>query len=116
LTNTSAVADLYLLIFDKIRAGEPIDHGRTSLYFCENGEYVMHDLIDAITRALHSRGKLTTPTPTAFTVDEIKRYFPDGTMFGANSRCRADRSRAIGWDPKKGPEELLANVEEEIPN
>lgn len=116
LTNTYVVADLYVLILDKTLAGEPIGHGRTSLYFCENGEYVMHDLVVAITHALHSRGKSMAPTPTAFTMDEIKHYFPNGTMFGANSRCRADRSRAIGWRPKKGPEEILANVEEEIPN
>jgi hypothetical protein len=116
LTTHMAVADLYILIFDKIRSIAPVGHGRTGLYFCENGEYVMQDLAATITRALHARGKSTTPTPTAFAVEEIQRYFPQGTMFGANSRCKAERSRAIGWRPTKEPREFLVSVEAEIPN
>lgn len=111
-----AVTDLYILIFDKIQSVPPIGHGRTGLYFSEHGEYVMEDLAATITRALHARGKSTTPTPTPFTAEEIQRYFPQGTMFGANSRCKAERSRAIGWRPTKEPREFLVGVEAEIPN
>lgn len=116
LTTHMVVADLYILIFDKIQSVAPVGHGRTGLYFCENGEYIMQDLATTITRALHARGKSMTPTPTTFAVEEIQRYFPQGTMFGANSRCKAERSRAIGWRPTKEPQEFLVSVEAEIPN
>ena len=32
-------------------------------------------------------------------------------IFGANSRARVTRSRAIGWNPRKSGQDMLLNVE-----
>jgi hypothetical protein len=76
----------------------------------------MHDLASAVAKALHKAGKSKSPTPTTFTPEEMRRYFPSGTMFGTNARCKAERSRAIGWQPRKRHQDFLLSVKEEIPS
>lgn len=39
-------------------------------------------------------------------------YF--ASMFGGNSRGVAKHSKALGWNPKKGTREMLANVIYEV--
>ena len=110
------MADLYILLFEKIQSGEPLAHGRHGFYFGENGEYVNYDLAKAVSEALYSRGKSKSATPTTLTEDEMAKYYPGTMFFGANSRCKAERSRAVGWNPKKGDSEFLASVKDEVPN
>jgi len=116
MTLLIAVADLYFLLLEGIHSGKPLAHGRNGFYFGENGEYVNYDLSKAVSEALYSKGKVKSTTPTAFTEDEMAKYYPGTLFFGANSRCKAERSRAIGWNPKKGDPEFLASVKEEVPN
>ncbi|GLB40173.1 putative NAD-P-binding protein [Lyophyllum shimeji] len=113
-------ADLYVLVFDHSRGFDhshgrkEVAHGRVGYYFAENGEYVMYDLAKAIAETLYQEGKVKSPNPTSFTDEEMKVYFPNGTMYGANARCRAERSRAAGWHPRKGYHDLVTSIKGEI--
>lgn len=110
----TTVTDLYMLLFDHVYSQKPVAHGRHGFYFGENGEYTMHDIMTAISQELYDQGKSKSPTPTSFTEEETAKYFPRGTMLGTNSRCKAERSRRLGWEPNKGYQDLLASIKGEI--
>ncbi|RDB25814.1 Uncharacterized protein C2A9.02 [Hypsizygus marmoreus] len=108
------ITDLYILLFDYILSHKPLAHGRQGFYFGENGEYTVYELAKAISEALYHQGKAKSSKPSSFTEEEIKEYFPNGTMFGTNSRCKAERARSLGWHPRKGHHDFLASVKAEI--
>lgn len=86
-------------------------HGTLGYYFAENGEHNFHSISETIGKIMLDMRKTDDPLPRPLTKDEAKKYFPDGgAMMGANARCRADRSRAIGWKPKKGTKDMLASI------
>ncbi|KAF8149869.1 hypothetical protein B0H34DRAFT_785168 [Crassisporium funariophilum] len=89
-------------------------HGVSGFYFCENGEHTLHSVGEAIGKAMVALGKAKDPTPTSFTTEELAKYFPNGTGLGSNSRCRADRSRGLGWKPVKTTQDMLASVQHEM--
>ena len=76
---------------------------------------MLYDLAKAVSEALYNKGRSKSATPTALTGDEMTKYYPGTMFFGGNSRCKGERSRAIGWNPKKGDPDFLASVEEEVP-
>ncbi|KAG6853598.1 hypothetical protein C0991_002921 [Blastosporella zonata] len=106
--------DLYLVLFDAIIAGKDIGHGREGIYFSENGEHTFYDIGVEISKALVELGKGTSTEPTSLTKEELDKYFYGSNFFGANSRCRANRSRAIGWRPTKTARDLLASIKPEV--
>ncbi|KAG6831796.1 hypothetical protein H0H92_007473 [Tricholoma furcatifolium] len=108
------VTDLFILIFDHVLSHKDIGHGREGFYFGENGEYVMWNAAKAVAQTLHDAGKVKTSLPSSYTEEEMRRFFPSGTMFGTNARCKGDRSRAIGWRPRKGWQDLVASIKCEI--
>jgi len=123
------VTDLYILIIDNIipyksdsrahperpRTPTPhFQHGASGFYFGENGEHTLHSVGEAIGKVMVTLGKSKDPTPTPFTEEEIQKYFPKGTSLGTNSRCRADRSRGIGWKPRKTTKDMLASIKHEF--
>ena len=107
------VADLYILLLEQILSGKPLAHGRNGFYFGENGEYTAYDLCKVISEVLYDQGKSKSATPTTFTEDEMANL-PGISFFGSNSRCKAERSRAIGWNPKKGDADFLPSVKSEV--
>lgn len=123
---TCLVADLYILIIDYIVAHNPdrhnrprtpnpkFEHGASGFYFGENGEHTLRSVSDVIGQTMVELGKAKDPTPTPFTDEEFCEYFPNGTSLGSNSRCRADRSRAIGWKAKKTTKDMLASIKHEF--
>jgi hypothetical protein len=90
-------------------------HGAAGFYFCENGEHELYDVGESIGKAMVALGKTTNPVPTPFTEQEYKKY-PGLSLagLGTNARCRADRSKAIGWKPKMETKDMLASIEQEI--
>lgn len=116
------VAQLYIILFDLILKGPddpnvPIEfeHGRSGFYFGENGEHKRWDVYKAAAVAMHNLG-IGSEEPTSFTEEEMAKYFPDGdrTNLSTNSRCKADRGRAIGWKPTRTSKDMLESIEEEV--
>ena len=131
-----SVADLYIVLYDSIINNPATGHGREGFYFGVNGEHTLYDVCKAIGEALVAVGKADNPEPTAFTNEEIIRYFgvqvsnhpsfftraqskpnrdAQGSLFmGSNCRAVANRSRSIGWKPVKTTKDLLASVKPEV--
>ncbi|KAL0566873.1 hypothetical protein V5O48_015125 [Marasmius crinis-equi] len=109
------VADLYSVLYDSIvKNPKQTGHGREGIYFGASGEHRLYDVSEAIGRVLVELGITTTVEPTTFSKEEILKYFKGYTLLGSNSRCRANRSMAIGWDPKKTTKDLLESVRAEV--
>jgi hypothetical protein len=70
------VADLYIVLFDRIRANpEGTPHGREGFFFGANGEHTLYDVGKKIAEALLELGVGQSPEPTSFTEEEVERYF-----------------------------------------
>lgn len=112
------VADLYITLFDSILNGQDTAHGVDGIYFAENDQFEFMGLYKAAGQVLFDSGRISSPDPIPYTAEEIKaspmvRSFRTTSlkklmpihsqlgMSGINSRCIADRSRALGWKPVK---------------
>ncbi|KAF8066913.1 hypothetical protein FPV67DRAFT_1215028 [Lyophyllum atratum] len=112
--NIEEVADLYLVLYDSIKTNPATGHGREGFYFGENGEHNLYDVGKAVSEALVAIGKGKSAEPTTFTQEEINKYFGGSPYLGSNSRCRASRSRAIGWKPVKTTADMMASIKAEV--
>ncbi|KAL4247620.1 NAD(P)-dependent Metabolic Enzyme [Abortiporus biennis] len=115
------ISQLYITLFDYIvNNPETTPHGREGFYFGENGEHEWYEISKEIASVLFKLGKTKTQTePTTFTKEELVKYFGSeaaGYSYGTNARCRANRSRSIGWKPKYTKEDMLASIEPETRN
>jgi len=129
------VADAFVVLYDAIVDGTSpaLAHGREGYYFTENGEHTYYDLTKAIGSALVNLGKATFPEPTTFTEDEIKKLFGGVSTHsvvlitqliicsfvkfnwhGTSSRSVANRTKELGWNPKKTTKDLLDSILPEI--
>lgn len=73
-------------------------------FFCENGhEFAWGDAAKVIGKALYEAGKVKAPEPVTIPPEEYKDLFGDWTPWaiGSNSRNRARRLRALGWEAKE---------------
>ena len=69
-------ADLYIILFDAIvHDPESVGHGRNGYYFGANGEHSWYDICKEIGRAMESLGLADHSEPTAFSDEELVRYF-----------------------------------------
>lgn len=111
-------AEQFIVLFDKIVSGsDEAGHGREGFYFGENGEYTWLELAQAVGEALFEKGFTKTPEASTFTTEDLVKYFGSGAIgnyLGTNSRCRANRSRAIGWQPKHSKNDMLASIKPEV--
>ncbi|KAI0327641.1 NAD-P-binding protein [Cubamyces sp. BRFM 1775] len=113
------VADLYVLLLDAVlRDPTTVGHGWEGFYFGENGEHSWYEVQRAIGEALVRRGISEDPEPTPFTMEELVKYFGSEAVgryySGSNARCRAERSRSIGWKPRYTTADMLKSVESEM--
>ncbi|KNZ81922.1 hypothetical protein J132_10201, partial [Termitomyces sp. J132] len=107
------VADLYIVLYDSIKNNPATGHGREGFYFGENGEHTLYQIGKAISEALVEIGRGNSPEPTTFSKEEVQKYFGSNYL-GTNSRCRANRSRAIGWKPTKTTADMLGSIKLEV--
>ncbi|KAH9481425.1 Oxidase ucsJ [Psilocybe cubensis] len=113
--NIEEVADLYIVLFNAIRSNpSTTGHGREGIYFGESGEHSLYEVCKAIGQAMVALGKSDNPEPTTFTKEELDKYFQGSDYLGTNSRCRANRSRSIGWNPVKTKEDFIASIRAEV--
>ncbi|KAK0439027.1 uncharacterized protein EV420DRAFT_1203380 [Desarmillaria tabescens] len=105
-------ADLYLKLYDAIVDGKnpALGHGREGFYFGASGEHLLYDLSLHLGAVLVELGKATEKEPTSFTKEEMAKYFGSLDFLGSNSRCVVNRSKAIGWAPKKTTKDLFASL------
>ena len=111
----AARAFIVLLDFvERASAGELLQN---PYFFCENGvETSWKEVAVEIGRILFERGKIEDPTPRTIPKELYGDLFGEETpvMIGLNSRSRAERLRALGWQPQeKGWRESLS--EDEVP-
>ncbi|KAF8968166.1 hypothetical protein BDZ97DRAFT_1801302 [Flammula alnicola] len=112
--NIEDVADLYVVLYNSIQKDPTTGHGREGIYFGESGEHTLYEVGKAIGEALVELGKSDNPEPSTFSKEEIDKYFQGSTYLGTNSRCRANRSRSIGWKPIKTKKDFLASIKPEV--
>ncbi|PCH42431.1 hypothetical protein WOLCODRAFT_152461 [Wolfiporia cocos MD-104 SS10] len=112
--NIDEVADLYILILDSVLSGRKIGHGRDGFYIGENGEHMLYDVSRAIGEAMVALGRARTNRVSTFSRAELDKYFGGSDYLGSNVRCRAERSRAIGWKPAKTTRDMLVSIRPEI--
>ncbi|KAI0358736.1 NAD-P-binding protein [Trametes cingulata] len=112
--NVDDVVQLYEVLWNCIVAEKDVGHGKEGYYFAENGEHKLYEVAKAIGVALKEFGLADTDEPSSFTKEELDNYFDGSESLGSNSRCRAERSRAIGWKPRKTTEDMLASIKPEI--
>ncbi|KZT27594.1 NAD(P)-binding protein [Neolentinus lepideus HHB14362 ss-1] len=111
------MADLYMLVFNKVLSNPEAPHGRDALYFAAADEHKLIDVYSTIAKSLYELGKVNSPELTQLADDEVIKYYGN-PMFvtsvnGGNSRCRADRSFALGWKPTRGTKDMLDSIKPE---
>ncbi|KAF8800062.1 NAD(P)-binding protein [Phlegmacium glaucopus] len=109
VSNTD-LSDLYLLLFNRIKANpEDVPHGREGYYFAIGGEFTIHEYVSIIGEIMTKRGKAKSSVPQPFTEEELGRYLPPqySQITGGNSRGGADRAKSIGWKPTASREDYF---------
>ena len=103
-----------MVLFDAIvRSPDSTGHGWEGFYFGESGEHSWYQISKTIGDALVQLGIAAEAEPTSFSTEELVKYFGSeqvGLSFGANSRCRGNRSRSIGWKPKHTVEDMFKHI------
>ncbi|GJE90825.1 NAD(P)-binding protein [Phanerochaete sordida] len=112
-------ADLFVLLFDAVtaRGADNVGHGTHGYYFAGNDEAAWRDIARAIGDALRALGRTRDAAPTPFSDAELAQYFFSyeiGQLWGTNSRFRASRAKALGWEPKHTTADLLASIRPEV--
>ncbi|KAJ3516695.1 hypothetical protein NLJ89_g967 [Agrocybe chaxingu] len=106
-------ADLYLILFDAVRA-KP-DEVPRGYYFTENFHYSSLEVSTVIAETLVELGISTDAKPSGFTVEEREKYFGAfWPLLGTNCYAKANRGRALGWKPKYGKEAFFADIKSEV--
>ncbi|KAH9168824.1 hypothetical protein EDB89DRAFT_1855069 [Lactarius sanguifluus] len=106
-------AELYQIILDAALSDPNTPHGRDGYYFGASDEYRLYDLAKAYSQVLYDLGKGKSPEPTSFTAEEVQKYF-GGAWLGSNSRCKAERGRALGWKPTKTTKDFFDSVRPDV--
>ncbi|KIJ55851.1 hypothetical protein M422DRAFT_240474 [Sphaerobolus stellatus SS14] len=103
------VASLINTVFEAALAGKTVT-GWEGYYFGESGEYKQLDVCKIVAKTLHANG-IGTPEPTPFTEEEFDKYYGGSHYLGANSRCRGERVRAMGWKATHSNQDFLNGLE-----
>lgn len=101
---------------DSTAAAKTLD---SPYYFVEttgDNEPSWHDVATLIGEQLHKAGKIKDPAPRQVPSDLYKDLFGEGTdgTVGLNSRSRAVKLRALGWQPRE-KDWRRSYVEDELP-
>ncbi|KAH9480248.1 Oxidase ucsJ [Psilocybe cubensis] len=117
LISVQETADLYIALFDAIRANpDGPGHGTEGYYFGESNLFFYKDLAAAVSEALVEVGVGISTEPSPFTPEEVETLVHPviAQMVGSNSHAKGDRSRALGWKPTSTKEDLFATIKKEV--
>ncbi|KAF8578200.1 NAD(P)-binding protein [Ramaria rubella] len=106
------IATAILAVFEAAIEGRTAT-GREGYYFGETGEYTHYDVARELARTLHARG-IGTAEPTPFSAEDMSKYWGGSYYVGTNSRCRAERTRQLGWKSVHKEEEFLQSIGPEV--
>lgn len=121
--NSVHIADLvflYEIVLNKAISGESIPHGKSGIYFTENGEHSWWDLSHAIAQAGVKAGVIKQEEPQKLSLEEATKRLTGGETkiaelgFASNSRTKAVLGRELGWNPKKTTDDLKQYVYDEL--
>lgn len=107
------LADFYVLLLEKAVEGKA-SYGKDGWYFAESSQHCLKDLMHKIGDVMYAKKLIKDHTVRTLTPEQAEQcysfYAYDG--IGCNSRCKAERSRALGWKPKRG--DILGSIEAEV--
>jgi len=109
------LADFYLLLLEKALSGKA-STGREGWYFCESGENYLKDVVAEIGKSLYDYKLIQQAEPVQFKPEEVDKYLGSYGWQGiaSNSRCKADRARALGWKPSGTRGTIFDNIKAEV--
>lgn len=98
------LAAFFFLLLEKAvegKAGPSLPEG--GWFFVENGEYSAIDAANKIGQVLFEKKAVETQEVNQFSGEEVSKYLGSHgwLVFGGNSRCKAERSRQLGWQPTR---------------
>ncbi|KAJ3734206.1 NAD(P)-binding protein [Lentinula guzmanii] len=105
------LSDLYSILFDAVLSPLPnLGHGREGYFFGANEEHTLYQVGKSISDVMFKMSKSKGGEPSTFTKEEVDKYFNGSSYLGSNSRCRSNRSKTLGWAPKKTTEDMLESI------
>ncbi|CAO3644373.1 unnamed protein product [Cunninghamella blakesleeana] len=113
------LADLYMILINKLINHELSNEylGRNGYFFGESGAYLWRDAFEAIGKNLYQLGCIESPTPKIIRTDAefVAAYksLPYLPVIGGSSHVKGDKSRKLGWNPKKNADDFFREIERE---
>jgi len=98
------LARAYMTVLHWMESASPETVLENPYFFVENGEELSWaSCAEEIGKALHKAGKVQDPTPREIPADLYSDLFGQWSLpvLGQNSRNRANRLRALGWQPRE---------------
>ncbi|KAJ3028314.1 hypothetical protein HDV00_010473 [Rhizophlyctis rosea] len=113
------LCELYELILQKALKGEPAPNGKDGMYFAETGSHSWLSISERVGKVGHELGVLDTDQVKNVTLVDVAAWCGGSTYitevaFASNARCTSDRSRSIGWNPKKTEKDWEEAVREDF--
>ncbi|KAH0609178.1 uncharacterized protein H6S33_001406 [Morchella sextelata] len=98
------LADMYVLLVEEALKpnGGRVTWGPENYYFAESGEHIWGEVSQAIANICKEKGLIQDNTVESLTPEDVKKFAPTGHLeWGSNSRCKAERAKQLGWEPKQ---------------
>jgi nucleoside-diphosphate-sugar epimerase len=104
--STISIEDLgraCVFLLEEARKGDEsrVQFGEDGYYFIEGFDLSLVDRVKACAERLYREGKIPTPEVQMKSIEDIRAEFGDFAvyLFASSSRCKADKLRALGWEP-----------------
>ena len=111
--NIGDLGNLYGLVYTRAQKGD-IGHGTAGYYLGIAGEYTLLSAAQTVGTALAQNKFSESGQATSFTPEEIQKYYSGMQYHGGNSRGVADRSKSIGWRPKREMDDFMRHIKSEV--
>ncbi|PPR05405.1 hypothetical protein CVT24_008019 [Panaeolus cyanescens] len=110
------LADLYILLLDTVLSdSSKAGHGKEGYYFAECLHYSYLEMANTISEALVELGIGEHREANALSEEEVQKHIGGfWRLLAGNSYVKAERARLLGWKPRAGKEEFLADIKTEV--
>ncbi|SPO01202.1 related to NAD dependent epimerase/dehydratase family protein [Cephalotrichum gorgonifer] len=112
------LVELYDLVLSRLLAGDKLPANKQGIYFNETGNQSWREVSERVAKEGKKLGYLSTDEVREVSLDEAAKTFgsPRSAVepgFASRARSSADRSREIGWKPKKTRKDFEESFAEE---